>query len=365
MINLNPDGTGAWGDGASGAGVKNLLSNLQIDGIVFPAAATIDLTNGDGTILTQAASTTALVVNDGTTNLLTVDSANEKVVLDVAGANTQLDLSGANTKPAVILLSTIHDNALKVQSNAAQVHLHADVTNAESIIGSVGFPVDLRVWGDVYVDDQASTLTVKTDEPAALTIADSAASLIVLDTTTALPSVDVVPQLTAPDISITGADGYIEFGSENFDGATGIGIRNNSGSMEQNVDSSAAWNPIISALVGVDIAAVATQAIGAASSADGEEKMGCIDIGPMRLIFNTVAITNSVDIELGDDGSGTGAAMDAALWTVMLLDSDNTDTGANQNPSCTITGSAAGTFTIKVSSRTDHVTYWAIGDSGA
>jgi hypothetical protein len=355
--------TGGWT-----AGVQNLLNNAQIDNMVLSAATGKITFVGTGTIAIKPSSATALVINDGTTDLIKVNTSTEAITLNTSGADTKVDLSGGNAKDSIISINAQSADSLKfVDVALAATHFHIDTNSDEVIVGETGGPIDLRVWGDIIVDDAAHEITIKDAQAGALSIksTDNSEYLNILSSATVgSRRLNVIVPIETPDIMLTGTDGYIN--GTTLQGSTGYGLRNGGGAMESKVDTNAAWNPIIAALVAVDITGAATQAIAAATSADGEEKQGCIDIGPMRLIFNTVDLTsNTIDVTLGDAGSGTGATMSAALWTVMVVDSDNTDTGANQNASCTVTGSAAGTFTIKVSSGTDHCTYWAIGDSGA
>jgi hypothetical protein len=372
MVNLNPDGTGSWGDGLGGPGVHNLLSKLQLDtGLAFTVAANVEF-DAASTITVPAATASAIGITDGTTTFIDLDTDAEKITLDSVEATGPVNIVAGDNK-LFVEVPAFNNEAMKVWDGVER-KLSVDTVLSKVVVGQELAQADLQVWGDILLDD------VSAGTPAAHSLIipdalDPAFSILSTDASEYLNilssaevgdrRIDIKVPVEAPDISVTGADGYIEFGSSDFDGATGIGIRNNSSSMEHRVDASAAWNPIVSALVGVDIAAADTQAILAATSADGEEQMGCIDIGPIRLIFNTVFIANSLNITLGDEGSGTDAAMYSALWSVMLTSADQRDTGANQNATCKITGSAAGTFTVNLSARSDYVTYWAIGDSGA
>jgi hypothetical protein len=220
------------------------------------------------------------------------------------------------------------------------------------------------VWGDVIVSDQSSNLTIDADNTTALTINDHAAvTAVVFDTTTATPRVDFTPAITAPDISVTGTDGYIEFGSENFDGATGIGIRNNTSSMEVKHGSGSEWGTL--GPIQLDVLSgggAAGQPIAAADAVSGQEKQGSFDIGPIRIIFNTFDHTGTLTSVTLGTGDGTGAAMDSTLYSVMI---STASTGTQSFPQATVelVSASAGTFEIHRANAA-RITYWAIGDSG-
>ena len=347
--------TGGWT-----AGVHNLLDQLSVSDITLSGATGSITFVGDATITVEANEATALTITDGTTNLAVLDTttAAEKLILDAAATEFEIDAS-TNSKNLVISLGAASATALTI-TDGTNAFITVDSVADEVEIGTSGAKKDLRLFSDIVnMSNQATILNVITGSTTGLRIADGGTEYITIDTSNTRIDTDVELQIV-DDITMAGSTGYVNFASTK--GETGYGLRNNSGEVESKHSTSSTWNPLVAALVGVDRAGSATQAIGAAASGNGKE--GCIDIGPVRIIFNTVvANTGGKTITLGDAPDGTGASFSTTMYTVIGCMATNAS--EDLTIVCSITDAAAGTFVVRSPSASHDVTYIAIGDSGA
>jgi hypothetical protein len=357
------------------AGVHNLLSKLQVSDIVLPDATGEIEFLGNATITVEAADAASLVVSDGTTNIVTVDTtaASEQIVLGSSGARTLVDLSGgAATHSSRIIVERYKADALEFWDTNNSDVLVLDTTNGspQVTVGATGSSVDLRVWGDIVVENQASEIKILAGDAAALNITEAANSYINVDTLAGEEQIEFVKQIEAPDIVLTGTDGYI-LGTPtspvlSADKSTGYGIRNNAGTMEHKSSVGAlAWDPIPAVIADILSGGGSGQAI-AACTAFGTSgslaKMGSFDIGPLRIIFNTLSVSGTDAHTLGT-AAGTAATMDSTLYTVFIC--AETSSEFNNNPSAWVTDAGAGDFSLSCHGSTFDCTYVAIGDSGA
>ena len=361
-------------DGALSAGVYNLMSNPQFEDIkMVDAGAKISFNSsgevefiGDGTVTIPTNSATAFVINDGINDLFKVDTTTgvEVITLDAASGTT-IDLSGGDTQPSEIIVQANTANALTIKDSATDV-LTMDTT-AGSVVVSIGKTAStstLKVLGDLNFTDQTADIDMLTGSATSLSFMNGAQPMLTFDTF----DDDVIFPLgiQAPIIELYGGSPYI-LGTPNATPSSGYGFRNNSGVMEvANNATVGVWNPIAAAIVGVALTdASATQAIAAASVGNGSK--GSFDIGPIRIIFNTVDVAPNggagTTITLGDTGNGTDAAMNSILYTVMAVLGENATEGSAII--CEVTSGAAGTFVLRSPGDTRNITYWAIGDSGA
>jgi len=362
-------------DGGLVKGVYNVMSKPQFEDIQMSAAgATIhfDNTGGlnfvdDATITVKTGSTNALAITDGTTTFANLDTTLDTLTLD---STAGLIIDSVNF-PVTVSPVAATAGALVVLDGAAAelVSINTSATVPVITVGDGTTKCDILLKGDLDLKTQATNIDILDNSTTALVIQEASTPYITVDTFDTLENVTIGVRTKVPDIELTGTDGYI-LGTPSATLVDGYGFRNNAGAMEAKVTTSDAWNPIITALIGNDITGVGTdnQAIAAADGVIGQEKKGSIDIGPIRIIFNTITFGgtgNPLSVTLGTAASGgTDAAMDSILYTVMAVGC-MAGLGGNPNVIANITSSAGGIFDLWGSTGLDSITYWAIGDSGA
>jgi hypothetical protein len=369
IVTTNPTTVGGWT-----AGVENLLKHPQFDDVLITRTGGIE-SKLAMPITLPASSATALTITDGTTDILTVNttSGSEKIVLDSSGARTLVDLSANSTVSSRIFVDANKTDALEFWDTTNSDVLVLDTTTGASqvTVGATGSSVDLRVWGDVIVEDQASEIKILDNNAAALNITEAANSYINIDSLDGEEQVEFVKQIEAPDIVLTGTDGYI-LGTPTSPvvsgtKADGYGFRNNSGVMEHKSSADTIWNPFDTVIADILSGAGSGQAIANADDVSvSAASQGSFDIGPIRVIFNTISCTGTTgtpqSVVLGT-ALGTAADMDSILYAVYICQTENSVASNNVRAWIT-TAAAPGTFSIAAGATTV-VTYIAIGDSGA
>lgn len=346
LVALKADAEGGYALGA-----HNLLSKMQVDDIVLAGPTGSIEFVGDGAITVKPSSTSSLTISDGTTDLVVLDTTNEKLILEAAVDPFQIDGSGSGGASTLSLRTAASESAAFSIGDGTSSLLTVDTTDGEIEIGTTGTNKNLRVWGDIQLENAARDIDIVANSAVALEIKDSAGTLLTADTLTGEHRIRTVPVAT-PDISITGTDGYIEFNGETFDG-TGYGVRDSSGTM-QSKSSGGAWTDLIQIVL-------TTAAVAATNTGDGgagENKQFTLDLGPYRLVVDTIDITSQQDV--------TVTAMDSSVYAVMVCYAE--DMGGSQgNLGAWVKTSASKIITIDEGAglASVEVTYFAIGDSGA
>jgi hypothetical protein len=346
LVNCNPDGTGGWGNGA-GAGVANLLSNVQVEGLTLSGAGTIDAALGDLEVLLLATSATAFTVNDGTTDLLAVDALVSKLTLDSdtatrANDDTEIDFTGAGQdKNGLLRIKTTSTEALNIENDAEKRYISIDTTLDRVSVGEADpeTRVDLDVFGDISVADAATNITVKDETPSALTVKDEAAvEYFGISPATAIPTNSIVSSgvsFHTPDIVLTGSDGYIS-GTTLADTTLpedGYGIRNNSGIMEfKNI--AGAWQPILASISGggagsyFESTAITMSSLSATSPQAHGILVGGVAAIPSLITISYRCIVSNNGYLVDEEVSNNDINGDMDSWYGVQAWSDDTDCGA-------------------------------------
>jgi hypothetical protein len=246
IVNCISTTVGSLGAGP-GPGVHNALADPQFDGVTLIGTSGI-LFDQAAPITIPANSATALTITDLATDLVTFDTNADEILLETGNPNgVVIDVSGQNVQPFVQIVADNLADATIIRDTATNVMLTVDTTTGtpEIAVGATGLSVDLRVWGDVQMDDVAHAITIPDALDPAFSILSTDASeyLNILSSATADDRrIDIKVPVTAPDIALTGADAYIEFSTEVFDG-TGYGLRDLAGVMQVK-SSGGGWEPI-------------------------------------------------------------------------------------------------------------------------
>lgn len=343
-------------------GVHKLLDDITLSTLTFDGTTGSITFDGNATINIEANDAASFKISDGVNDLVNIDTTtgSEVITLDAASGVT-VDMSGGNTQPAVIEVDSSDANALQIRhTDADNAEITIDTANSEVEIGTAANDTNLRVFGNLLMNDGSREIEALTNQGAALKIVDSASrDILSFDTNTTKPIIDAIVPITVPDISITGSDGYVEFGGEAFNG-TGYGIRNNSGTMEAK-DNGGSWTNMVSFATLLD--ALSTNADVYTVTTE-ENKSGAYDFGSLRIIFNTVSISSAPQTITLGTGSGTTESMNSELFTVVSNLSGGYGAAIHVQQGSNVLDASAGTFNLFYAPGTD-VTYWAIGDSGA
>ena len=318
------------------AGVQNLLSKLQIDNLVFPVAADI---------LVPASTAAALEIASGSTKYLTVNTSATSVVvgqkLDIDNASIDVE-----TQATAISVSDDTDAALDI-TEGSNSYIEIDTQNSSPRVIIGGEPSDCETLQidteTVDLTNQATAMSLKTSSATALEMKDGGTSLLSVDTSNdkvVMPTVDInggaidgttiggasPGEGTFTDAALIGTgvgnkDGVLAFDVLESTSSDSYGIRNNNGKIEaKNSDSD--WESF----------RIAKDALAAATVA-GTHKMGKFDIGPFRIIFNTISTTASgVEITLGTGSgktSGTPYSMSSEIYFVLGVQATNADFDSN------------------------------------
>ena len=319
-IIMTPHGTG------SVAMTKVDIDGGAIDGTVIGAAATAAIT---GTVVTASTSL------DGVIGTVTPAAITALAISGTTIAGTAITGSTSVASKVINAYESVDAATVTGISSATEAIVTASntFTDGDSVlIASVSGMT--QVNGNYYVVSDRSGSSFK--------LKDTSGSYIDSSGFTAYSSGG-----TATDTS-----GYVNFDSRI--GVSGIGVRNNSGSIEAS-NGSSSWESFVFKTV----LALNT----APSSTDGQDKSGAFDIGPIRVIYNTVLVDGGDTITLGDSGEGTSVSMDSALYTVMSSWADAAD-GVGSNYGIHVLDSSAGTMSVNGAASDRRLTYWAIGDSG-
>lgn len=241
------------------AGAYNLLSEVRLQGIDFLSGSDgINFTSTVGQIVIPNGVSPALTINDGTDNYIRVDTTAGVIRLGGPGTATTVDLSNGGTHTATFTLDDDVPNALVIEDltlGDGIISVNTTTDAKQVLIGDATADdathnVTLVMHGDITTENRPTTVTVIDDQPSALDIADQTANgYLTLDSTTGELRVDVGQTLTAPDIHLSGPDGYI-LGAEVTDLAgysTGYGFRNNAGEMELKATTNETWGGIYGA----------------------------------------------------------------------------------------------------------------------
>ena len=382
--------------------VGNLLGTLQLDGLNFPAEADITIEDGqadaleikDGTTgrtyvdittnstltsssigltageldldtatVTAATQATSLLIKDntdaalnimeGTNSYIEFDSQNAKPQVVIGGGTsdcdtldidtptvdlstqaTVIDLKDADTAALVIrdpdgtlLTFSTQDTGAERITSAVELKLTKSV-GCLSVDGTSGFSDVASFTAGVNIDGAGNMddTVIGANNAAAIT-GTTITGTSIAGGTVAGTTITGTGLIKGPDALITGPDGYVNFNTP--EGSGGIGVRNNGGSIEAS-NGSGSWE---------------------------------FDIGPIRVIYNTVLVNGGDTITLGDSGEGTSVSMDSALYTVMSSWADASD-GVSTNYGVHVLDSSAGTMSVNGAGTDRRLTYWAIGDSG-
>lgn len=339
---------------ATGGFTKGVHSVFGSDGIQVSAGNKVQFLDsgeiqfvGDGTIRIKASDANALTITDGSRNWIILNSVGSggvgvvdinAGVLDVGTQNTSLLIRDSQASAFTVTDGTT--TFVGFDSSANEIDISATVDINTSLLNSAS---------------QSTAWTMIDNSSAALVFTEGVLSLLTFVTSTGSESVSAGVRVSAPDMLVTGTDGYVNF--DTTTGSSGFGVRNNSGVVEAK-HSGGSWSKVPSNVVALAVAAATT-------ATPGEAKQGAFDIGPIRLIFNTITITGGDEtITLGDSGDGTSLAMDSTLHTVMVCDATTSTGTGGANVSAGVESASAGTFRVRGPSGV-RVTYWAIGDSGA
>lgn len=342
LVAVIPAATGGYTQG-----VHSLLGNLNGVEIAagkklnFVGAGEIDF-DGAGTITIPTANAAALKITDGSRDWIILNSV---VYSGVGTVDINAPIVDFSTQNMSIYLKDASTTSLTFTDGTTQF-LQFDTSNNEVNLLA---PLDIDT-ATINSATQATTWTVIDNSSAALNVVEGATSYLKAVTTNAAEKLTTDVTLQAPDMIVTGTDGYVNFNSTA--GSGGIGIRNNSGLMEVK-NTGGSW---------AGIAKGALQAITAATSTTGEDKQGAVDLGPIRLIWNTFQMNSSpVTVTLGT-GNGTSYVMSSALYSVMACQASGSN---NVNVVAHVTDSSAGEFEMVSDGSGIRVTFWAIGDSAA
>lgn len=255
MITTVPNTTGGLAGGA--AGVQNVMSAPQFDKMILTDNPTTITYANPGSIDIPTNNARALAISDPqTTDVVTFNTQRDRIEL-LSSTQNEVDLSGDGTIPfegrvmknSAIAYKIVNDSLF---SGTSQALLTVDTqTLADKVIvGETGLGVDLKVWGDVELDDSAHNLVIPDALDPAFSIlsTDATEYLNILSSATDnLRRLDIKVTAEVPDIYLTGTDGYI-LGTPPADPAIpadGYGLRNNSGQMEiksSTGDWTEAWN---------------------------------------------------------------------------------------------------------------------------
>lgn len=341
--------------GGFAAGVHNPLSDPQVNSLAvasgqkinFLGAGEIDF-DGAGTITLPAATSSALSITNGSTTLVGIDSSST-FTLDINTAT--IDTA---TQDTTVRIRDARTNSLKISDGTID-HLAINTSTEKTTIGSTTLEID------------SATIST-TANPVAFTVVDNNAnaltfnctgvpSLLNFNTTNTTESIASGVRFTAPDLRLTGTDAYINF--DTTDGSGGYGIRDNAGTPEVK-KSGGAWAQIAQGKIALAIANAT------ASEVAGMNKLGAIDVGPIRIIFNTVTLASGEDTITLGTGGGTTADMATTLYTVFACQATADDSETRNVQAWVLNGTGAGTKTFKLRCRTGvKVTYFAIGDAPA
>jgi hypothetical protein len=345
------------------AGVNNLLEKLQLENIVLSGTTGEIEFLGDATVTLKANSATGLAITDGTTDFITVDTstADDRIIFDSANVDgPTLDFAPAGITEATVVHSATGAEAFQFEDTAGNPTVTVDAVAEEVEIGSSGKNYDLRVLGNINIDDAARDINVKDATAAALeVIGEDAKVYLTVNTTGNKEAVEFDQNVLAENVFMnkSGATpgGYIlgEDPADHTLPATSFGFRTNSGRMEMK-HSGKSWLELMPFNWEEAIANSTQYGVGGP-----ETSLGAFDIGPLRFIFNT-AVGNGTTITLGSGTYGTTSTMNSKLYTVFATYAQS----ATSEPcGARVTNSSAGTFVI--SGEAINVNYIAIGDSGA
>lgn len=326
LIQLNPDGIGGWSGGV--AGVQNLLSNPQMENAMITENGGALTFDNPGHIIFPATNSAALAMADAGGNEIMVfdTSANRIVFNDAASTENKLVLAGASgTEVGTLVVPNADALALLVEDVAANEIFTVDTTNSEVHTGSTGHGMDARVWGNILIDDASRDIVVPDAADPALQIlsTDATEYLNILSSATAADRrLDVKVPIEAPDIMLTGTDGYLN--GTTTQGSTGYGLRNNAGQMEiksSTGDWTEAWNSEQVSGTGTYFEATHTTL---AVSTDHTEAHG---LGAVPRMFTVNFICTSADAgyQIGDEVPANGLLQphDGNEATVAYADATN------------------------------------------
>lgn len=298
---------------------------------------------GAGEIRVPVSTASAIKISDGATDFLVVDNLSTTTSLtnNIFDLNASImDLSTQGTTFRMIAGAGV---ALAFTENGGSTFLAFNTSSNE-----IDLPIPLNITSaNIYADTQDMIMNIRPNRSGSIVLTDGVANMFTMATTTGALKITFHQNIHL-DVGK-----YINWGATT--GTTGYGIRENSGVIEHK-HSGGAWAKIAK---GVVVAAAS-----AATVTNGQDKQGVIDLGPIRIIFNTITATGTgvaKVVTLGT-GDGTASTMASALWTVMAVQADGTTPDANV--SVHVLNSAAGTFNVYGVNNTE-VTYWAIGDSAA
>jgi hypothetical protein len=288
-------------DGLIVKGANNLLLNPIINDIVMPGTTSSITMKGTGSLNVKAGSATAFVINDEVNDLVKIDATvgTEVITLDAASGTT-VDVSGAGSdQPFELIVHPTHATAFTVTDGTVDA-LGVDHAANEVIIGETGESKDLRIWGDIIVSDIGTTyFTFKDEEATALVFREGTTAYMVFDSTGGAETVDVTKKMTMPDLLMTGADAYVNFGST--EGSGGAGIRLNSGTLElSNADSETWGEPYHSGVADGLGVYIKTGQLSVADNATSTEAHGFSAI-PKILIGSLVCTSTDIGWTAGDE----------------------------------------------------------------
>lgn len=324
-------------------GVHKLLDNIELANlriasggqINFLGAGTIDF-DGAATMILPNGTATALAITNGVSTVIALSTqSGNQVTLNSGIVNTQTQNTSFLVRDASTLAFNITDGTTQ--------YIAVDSQNNKLLLST---DLDMRA--------QILDFLIKPNDANALDITDGTNQIVKFDTVTGTIRIRSAVPITLPDMLLTGTDAYINFNT--VEGSGGYGMRDNAGVPEVK-KTGGSWNQIAAYRLGLAIANASASLVASAN------KMGSFDVGPIRLIFNTVDVggSGSLAITLGT-AEGTSVNMATTLYTVMVCQADSTS-GASQNARAWVTSPASRTFTVECNANR-LVTYIAIGDSG-
>lgn len=312
--------------GSLSKGVHNLLSNITLAGLE---------STGNVSFILPDAQAEAFKIEDGSVTYLSINTTNDRLEIK----NSPIYLADQATD---INITDNNSGSLRI-TEGANVYLSFDTTDSSEkiIIGPGGaIPATLDIQTEnIDISNQDVLFTVGDASTTSFRVSDGVVDYLDIDTVENIFNVK-------SHVVLSKSDQYLNFGSSW--GASTPGLRANTGVIELKEDATASWNKLMTPFV--------STAIGASTDDWFESQSGTIDIGPMRLHFDTFT-TGGGTFTLDFTG-----IMSTRIWSVISGTAQTNNVDSNLN--AYLSGLNEVTI-VSFFPQTQHFTLWLIGDSGA
>jgi len=257
-------------------GVHNLLDKIQAGEIDFESNGVISFSSGTNSIGIPNGSAQSLRILDATGGVtyLTFDTVDD--LLEIGS-----DVSTALKATFVWTIKNSDTNAFSLTESGGTSVINVDTTNGEIDINRDVVLGTSATEIDSTSNSQSWSMKDNVTDALAFDAGASGVEMLRFDTTDSDEEIHVGVKMNAPDIRINGTDGYLNFNTTV--GSGGYGIRDNSGALEMR-NSGGAWEALGSILQSVADSAATANGTG------GENRKGEFDIGPFRVIFDTIEV---------------------------------------------------------------------------